>query len=214
MTENNEIDGEQPSGSHVENEQNSTPKEKPAFRAVATPRQCAFLAAYSETANITAAAEAAGIGRTTHYMWLEEPEYAANFKEEREAAIDRLELEAVRRARDGVERLKFNNGKPVIDPRTGEPYVEREYSDRLLIFLLKAARPEKYSERHENKISGEVTNHGGGNNVRFYMPDNGRDPNAIHIHIDDDWYGNKDRLDDNENTQENTNSETEKEPTQ
>jgi hypothetical protein len=48
----------------------------------------------------------------------------------------RLEDEAVRRAYEGVERPVFQGGKQV--------GVVREYSDTLLIFLLKALRPEKY----------------------------------------------------------------------
>jgi len=39
---------------------------------------------------------------------------------------------------EGVRRLKFHQGKPVIDPETGKPYYEHVYSDLLLIFRLKA----------------------------------------------------------------------------
>ena len=37
------------------------------------------------------------------------------------------------------------SGKPI-----GIPAAVREYSDTLLIFLLKGARPEKYHERHQH----------------------------------------------------------------
>jgi hypothetical protein len=48
-------------------------------------------------------------------------------------------------------RYKFlKNGKPIVHPVTHEPYYELEYSDTLLIFLLKGIRPEKYRERFEH----------------------------------------------------------------
>ncbi len=61
-----------------------------------------------------------------------------------EVAADRLEAEAWRRAVEGVERpVGWYQGKP-------GGYV-KEYSDVLLIFLLKGLRPEKYRERMELK---------------------------------------------------------------
>ena len=50
-----------------------------------------------------------------------------------------LEDECLRRARDGVKVPRFHNGKI-------SGYVRRS-SDALLIFLLKARRPEKYRDR-------------------------------------------------------------------
>ena len=38
----------------------------------------------------------------------------------------------------------------MIDPRTKQPYLELDYSDTLLIFLLKGLRPQKYRERYEH----------------------------------------------------------------
>lgn len=107
----------------------------------------AFLASYGELGNITLAAEAAKIYRTTHYDWLEsDPDYRQRYEDAREAAADRLEAEARRRAVEGVR-------KPAGWFR-GEPggYVQ-EYSDTLLIFLLKGLRPEKYVEYHKHEIT-------------------------------------------------------------
>ena len=84
----------------------------------------------------------------------------------RAALLARLEREADRRAAEGVPRLKFDkHGRPLIDPRTGEPYVELEYSDQLLMFRLKRLDPEGYREnsRVESHMSGEVK-------VSFYLP--------------------------------------------
>lgn len=88
-----------------------------------------FLQAYVETGTITHAAQAAGIGRRTHYNWLDEDEdYAVAFADAEQAAMDMLEGEARRRGFAG--------------------------SDTLLIFLLKGGRPEKYADRRH--ITGEV----------------------------------------------------------
>ena len=53
----------------------------------------------------------------------------------------------MRRAKDGLVKYKFKrDGTPLEHPVTGEPYYELEYSDTLLIFLLKAARPHKFRD--------------------------------------------------------------------
>ncbi len=79
--------------------------------------------------------------------------YREAFEEAQEMACDAFEYEARRRAIEGVKRFKFHNGKPIIDPETGQPYFEYEYSDTLLIFLLKGAMPEKYRERFERSAA-------------------------------------------------------------
>lgn len=109
----------------------------------------AFLAAFAELGSVTHTARAAGIRRETHYKWLHsDPEYARAFREEATPrAADTLEAEAVRRAMQGVKRFKFYQGKPILDPETKRPYYEHDYSDVLLIFLLKGLKPERYGDR-------------------------------------------------------------------
>jgi hypothetical protein len=92
--------------------------------------QAAFLAAYRMLGNVSRAADAAECDRSSHYRWMKDPEYAAQFETAREEAIDRLEGEAINRAMHG--------------------------SDRLMEFLLKGAKPEKYRENHKVEITGEV----------------------------------------------------------
>lgn len=106
------------------------------------------LEAYAECGTVTYAARTAGVGRRTIYDWLEhDPDFARDFDEAGEEAVDSLEKEARRRALDGVvEPVGFHQGV------AGE-YVRR-YSDTLLIFLLKGARPEKYKDRHEHTGAG------------------------------------------------------------
>jgi hypothetical protein len=104
-----------------------------------------FLAAFRKCGNITAAAEKAGLAdRRQHYRWLKsDARYAAAFAEAEEEAVDALELEARRRAQIGWDEPVYHGGKPVGSIR--------RYSDSLLMFLLKAARPEKYRERHDHQ---------------------------------------------------------------
>lgn len=105
-------------------------------------RQNAFLAVYSETGNLTAAAQAAGVTRRQHYEWAEDPEYRKAFNDAQEQATDALEAEARRRAYQGVEEpTGWYQGSP-------GGYVTR-YSDTLLIFLLKGMRPDRYKERSQ-----------------------------------------------------------------
>lgn len=125
-------------------------------RAAQRKAKQAFLDAFSKCGNVLRSCEAAGIGRATHYYWLEkDPDYVERYKIAETDAVDVLEKEAHRRAHDGLLRKKFTkSGEPIIDPETGEQYVEREYSDTLLIFLLKGLRPERYRERYEHSGPG------------------------------------------------------------
>jgi len=108
-----------------------------------------MLIALAETGNVTAAARAAKIHRTNHYNWLnDDPEYAKAAKDAMDAASDLLEGEARRRAYTGVLEPVYQGGEKV--------GTIRRYSDTLLIFLLKGAKPDKYKERGEIKHSGGV----------------------------------------------------------
>jgi hypothetical protein len=69
-----------------------------------TPKKAKFLKAYAITCQITKAAEMAGIDRGTHYDWLKDPEYKAQFEAAQLQAADMLEDEAIRRAYHGVEK--------------------------------------------------------------------------------------------------------------
>lgn len=123
------------------------------------PKQRAWLIAYARLGSYCRASVASGVGLTTSHDWRRgQPAFAAALIEAREWFTEEMEFEADRRARDGVRRLKFHLGEPIIDPATGEPYVEHEYSDNLLMFRLKALRPEVYRERHEVKINEQELN--------------------------------------------------------
>lgn len=102
-------------------------------------RQQAFLEAFGVVGNISDAASAAGVDRTQHYRWLDDPEYAVAFEHARATAADRLEREAVRRAVVGVEEPIYYKGQQV--------GTQLRYSDTLLMFLLNGWRPEVYTRQ-------------------------------------------------------------------
>ena len=119
-----------------------------------TQRKKRFLAAFRETGNIRHACERSGVSRSSHYDWvIDDPGYKSDFAQATEDAADLLEAEARRRAHEGLVRYKFGKGgEPLTHPETGEPYREYEYSDTLLIFLLKGLKPEVYRERYEHTV--------------------------------------------------------------
>lgn len=111
----------------------------------------AVLAAFKGCASVTKACEIADICRDTFYRWLrEDADFNKAYQAAREQAIEALEDEATRRAYEGVDRPVYQGGKQV--------GMIREYSDTLLIFLLKAHRPQKYRDN----IRQELTSAGGG----------------------------------------------------
>lgn len=119
-------------------------------RGLCSPKMRAFLAAYRILGCIVYAARAARVHPANHWRWLRSKDYAAAFAEAKQEANARLEEEARRRAVEGLEKVLFYKGEPIMDPRPGhegKPYVEHQYSDTLLIALLKANMPDKYTER-------------------------------------------------------------------
>lgn len=106
-----------------------------------TPKTRAeFLEALKVTCNITKACELSGLARTSAYEWREDDaEFAADWQKALEVASDLLEEEAIRRAKDGTNKPVYQGGQLV-------GHVQ-EYSDTLMIFLLKGAKPKKYMDR-------------------------------------------------------------------
>lgn len=95
-----------------------------------------MLAELAVDGNVTRAAAAAGIDRSTHYDWLKADQlYALQAQDAAEQAADHLELELLTRARDRYEDVKPPEGKKRV-----------RGSDLLLIFLLKGLRPWKYRD--------------------------------------------------------------------
>jgi hypothetical protein len=108
-----------------------------------------FLAALATSGVVLTACKKARIGRTTAYKIRDEDEeFAAAWDAALDDAADEMEEEAHRRAVKGVLKPVYQGGKKVGSIR--------EYSDTLLIFRLKAARPEKYRERSDIRHSGKI----------------------------------------------------------
>lgn len=110
-----------------------------------------FLRALRDSGNVRFACQEARIDRTTVYRHRRlSATFARQWDEAREEAADILEFEARRRALTGVreERYLIGGGK-ILHDNNGNPLTEvtTRYSDTLLIFLLKGARPEKYADR-------------------------------------------------------------------
>jgi len=114
-----------------------------------TPRQIrlakhAFLESYAQWANISYGCQVAGVVRQTLYNWQEhDAEFALAFQQAELAATERLEREAFRRATEGTpyKRTSYWHGEPV---GTDEKI---EYSDQLMMLLLRARKPEIYREK-------------------------------------------------------------------
>ena len=119
------------------------------FPTILHPKKRAVLLAYVECGRVKPACAAARTDFSTHYYWLKQDQtYAEAWKEAEQLCAVRLEDEAIRRAHDGVERTIFHQGIKV--------GTEHRYSDMLLIFLLKGAKPEKYAEHVDHQHRGQV----------------------------------------------------------
>lgn len=131
----------------------------------------AFLSALRETGVVRSACEAAKIGRQTAYdLRYADNGFAAEWDSAMQDAADLLEVEAIRRARTGVREPVIYQGKPcgVWVNESGEvvsentpgaklvPLSVTKYSDALLMFLLKGARPEKYREAQQADAGTEA----------------------------------------------------------
>lgn len=118
-----------------------------------------FLDSLSRTGNVLLSCKAAHIGRRTVYNCRERSEkFARLWDEAIEASNDVLEAEARRRGAQGIDRPIYFQGRRID--------VVKEYSDTLLIFLLKANRPEKFRDNYDlKKLVDEYlvrNNYGGG----------------------------------------------------
>lgn len=114
------------------------------------PWQDRFIEALAAAPNVSGACLLAGIGRTTAYDERKRSvDFAARWDETLDSALDVAEAELYRRAVHGVR-------KPVYQQGTRVGYVQ-EYSDTLLIFMLKCRRPDVYRDQQKIEVHGGVT---------------------------------------------------------
>ena len=113
----------------------------------------AFLESYAQWANISFACECAGVPRQNVYQWQEHDQtFALAMRQAGDAATERLEKEAWRRATEGspYTRTSYYRGEPV-----GTDH-KIEYSDQLMMLLLRARRPDLYREKVDVSVQQVV----------------------------------------------------------
>jgi hypothetical protein len=117
-----------------------------------TPRKIdVFINMLAKCGVVSKACKAAGISRMTAYRYREnDPVFKDQWDEAIDIAVENMEAEAQRRAVEGVLKPVYQKGTKV--------GTVREYSDTLLIFLLKAHKPKKYRDN----ATIEHTGAGGG----------------------------------------------------
>lgn len=111
-----------------------------------------FIDTLRETCNVTVAAQTVGINSGTAYRHRkEDPIFAEQWDEALQEGIDLLEQKAHERAFNGVDKGIYHQGMMV--------GTEKQYSDGLTMFLLKAHRPDKYRERSsiDQNVSGGMS---------------------------------------------------------
>ena len=112
-----------------------------------------FFLALASGAPVGKACKAAGYGRTAVYAYrTEDADFAQRWQEADDEAVELMEAEADRRAIKGTLKPVFHLGV-----RCGSI---REFSDTLLIFRLKAKRPDVYRERIDQRHSGAIETNG------------------------------------------------------
>jgi len=107
-----------------------------------------FLDHYSRFGRVILACKHANIVPSTHYKCLErDAEYKQAFDDADLAFAEMLEAEAIRRGREGVERIVRHQGKEV-----GR---EVHFSDKNLLRVLES-RHRRYQQRQEHHHTGNV----------------------------------------------------------
>lgn len=121
------------------------------IRQVTPQKRAAFLEALRETGNVVQAAKRFDMSTQHFYAHRRtDPEFKAAWDQALQDAIETvLEPEALRRAVTGVEEPVYQGGVQV--------GTVRKYSDTLLIFLMKGAKPEKYRDNHRSGAQMDVS---------------------------------------------------------
>jgi hypothetical protein len=107
----------------------------------------AFLGALLQGDHVRDSALVAGVHVSVPYERRKHnAEFAAAWKEAQDIGTEALEAEATRRAFHGTLKPVFHKGEEC-------GYI-REYSDRLIEFLLRGRKPEVYREKFQHEHSG------------------------------------------------------------
>ena len=107
----------------------------------------AWLEAFERDLMVSAACKAAKVGRSTVYDARQtDPAFAQAWDDLENQTTDAMEREGYRRGVEGVERDVYHQGEVV-----GK---ERQFSDTLLIFMLKARKPDVYRDNARIEHTG------------------------------------------------------------
>ncbi len=125
---------------------------KREYDAFTPAKQGIFFEHLREGYTVRSAASIAGVTTTTVYTWRKnDPDFAIAWSEAERAGFDRLHAAAIERATRGVKKLVIQGGKIIhrYDAERDEfvPVYEINYSDSLLMFLLKARDPLRFCDR-------------------------------------------------------------------
>lgn len=152
----------------------NAPQKDFSERSSLTSEQQKFLARYSACGALNVASEG---DCQKHYRWLRTDlnGYREAFEQAKLEATDILKTEAWRRGVNGVEKLKFYKGNVIMVPCDADdpegkfigvdvdgkdmyekPYKEHEYSDNVLMFLMKHLSPE-FKGDTDNSRSNNIT---------------------------------------------------------
>lgn len=122
-------------------------------RTSATPKKTAgnfrsqrwkqvFIDELARSGNVLLSSRKAGVGRTSVYQTRrDDPAFADQWDDAIDEAVDLLEAVARGRAVNGTDKPVYHRGVAV--------GTVREYSDILLMFLLKAHRPERFRDSYD-----------------------------------------------------------------
>jgi len=120
-------------------------KDPPVFTL---EKQLIFLDELKKTCNVAGSARVIDVGVNTIYSRKKrDPDFAKLMEEAMEEAVLNLEGEAYRRAKEGVRKPVYYKGAVV-----GH---QQEYSDTLMVTLLKGNLPEKYATNHNIELTGK-----------------------------------------------------------
>ena len=122
-----------------------------------TPSRVAvFLEAYAGSGSVTAAAKAAGVHRTTHYLRAKnDPKYRQAVEDVEQHVAQQIEDACVTRAIHGSKRQLFWRGKPM-KAKNGHLIYEVEWDTTLQLGMLKRFRPALYREHVVQEHTGSI----------------------------------------------------------
>ena len=119
------------------------------FYQIHHPKKREFILGYALTGSFRLAAQRAGCEKTIHYHWRDtDPAYAAAFEYAKDMAADVVQDEIMRRAMGWEEQHLAADGTP---------YNVCKYSDLLIIFRMKAMRPQEYRENSHVSVESTAT---------------------------------------------------------